>query len=234
MDVPHDIINAYQSARLQYIRADALDEDFKAFVLQIEQDPVIQVLAAPTMLKPKGKTDFNSYAESVATSLLGVAVCLLPEEERKREHKGSADLSMQEPGEAHEDKLAECQERGKKPTIIGVMCLGWGGISPSIAHHRSAPIGISLAKPYQNKGYRREAIDWMLDWAFKHAGLHSVTISAASYNPRAIHLYQGIGFSLDGRRRETIWYNRGWHDELDFGMTEREWEGLRGFEPSRT
>lgn len=202
--ITDEITKAYQSKRLQYIRADESDEHFKAFIPQIEQDPVIQVLAAPDMLQPKGKKQMDSYLESVTKSLLGVAVCLLPE--------------------ATSDSV-------EQPVIIGVMCLGWGGIPQDVAHHRSAHIGISLAKPYQNKGYGREAINWMLDWAFKHAGLHSVAICSASFNPRGVHLYEDMGFVLEGRRRETIWFNRGWHDELEFGMTEREWEVLRGIKP---
>jgi RimJ/RimL family protein N-acetyltransferase len=144
----------------------------------------------------------------MSKALLGVAICLRPSEE--------------------EEKQQEPSSEKKKPTIIGTMCLGWGGISPRTAHHRSAHMGIVLAKPYQNKGYGREAINWMLDWAFKHAGLHTVCMIAASFNQRGIHLYQDIGFRLEGRRKEVCYFNRGWYDELDFGMTEHEWEKLRG------
>ncbi|CAM1505906.1 Fc.00g115430.m01.CDS01 [Cosmosporella sp. VM-42] len=225
-----EIVNAYQSARLRYIRVDESDKHFKAFVPQIEQDPVIQVQAAPTMMKPKGKKDFDSYVESIARSLLGVAICLLPEEQRKRQELAGT-VNQRKTEESKETPKSDAEEEEKNPTIIGIVVLGWGGIDPSVAHHRNASIGISLAKPYQNKGYGREAINWMLDWAFKHAGLHSVAICVASYNPRGIHLYQDIGFVLEGRRREIIWCNRGWHDELEFGMTEKEWEILRGLKP---
>ena len=220
--ITDDVTNAYSSSRLQYIRADASDAHFKAFIPRIEQDPAIQAFAAPTMLQPKSAKHFDSYAQSVARSLLGVVVCLSPEEAHRR-RVDAAGLGEQVQSNGNETE--------RKPTMIGVLCLGWGGISSETAHHRTASIGISLAKEYQNKGYGREAINWMLDWAFKHAGLHSVSICSASFNPRGTHLYQDMGFVLEGRRRETIWFNRGWHDELEFGMTEREWEALRGAKP---
>ncbi|KAF4340698.1 GNAT family acetyltransferase [Fusarium beomiforme] len=201
-----DIVNAYQSNRLEYIRADKDDENLKKVSLAILQDPVIQALTAPTMLLPKGKKDVDSYVESVANSLLGVAICL-KEDENKTEDK---------------DK--------KSPTIIGVMCIGWGGISPTVAHHRTAEIGISLLKEYQGKGYGREAINWIVDWGFRHAGLHTIGICTADYNPRAVHLYENMGFKLEGRRRGTIWQNRKWYDLVEFGMTEDEWEALRGLD----
>lgn len=221
------IPNAFRSARLEYIRADENDEHFMAFVPQIEQDPLIHVLASPVMLRPKTKKDMESYAQSVSRSLLGVAICLLPEEEKRRqEETGKPDTKVEPAGEKKEEKEGE-----KKPTIVGAITIGWGGHSSSTAFNRTSSIGISLAKPYQNKGYGREAINWMLDWAFTHAGLHTVSIAAASFNPRAMHLYEDIGFKLEGRRREVIWFNRGWHDEVEFGITEKEWEALRGVKP---
>lgn len=98
-------------------------------------------------------------------------------------------------------------------------------------HHRNAEIGITILKEHQGKGYGREAINWMLDWGFKHAGLHTIGITTASYNPRAVHLYESMGFVVEGRRRQTIWQNRGWHDLIELGMTEKEWEALRGLAP---
>ncbi|KAL4728076.1 hypothetical protein ACLX1H_004796 [Fusarium chlamydosporum] len=192
-----EIVNAYQSERLEYIKAVQSDINLQDVALEILQDPVIQALTAPTILHPKGQNECESYLKSVCDSLLGVAICLR-------------------------------DGNDKTPRIIGIMCIGWGGISPSVAHHRNAEIGISLRKEYQGKGYGREAINWMLDWGFRHAGLHTIGLTTASFNPRAVHLYQSMGFTLEGRRRGTIWQNRGWHDLIEFGMTEKEWETLRG------
>ncbi|KAI3576380.1 acyl-CoA N-acyltransferase [Fusarium oxysporum f. sp. albedinis] len=203
-----DIVNAYKSNRLEYIRADKTDGNLQKVALTILQDPVIQALSAPTMLLPKGPKEVDSYIDSVVNSLLGVAICL-----------------------REDDDNDKTEVKEKKPrTIIGVMCIGWGGISPTVAHHRTAEIGISLIKEHQGKGYGREAINWMVDWGFCHAGLHTIGITTTNYNPRGVYLYENIGFRLEGRRRDTIWMNRKWYDLIEFGMTEDEWESLRGLD----
>ncbi|EXK36041.1 hypothetical protein FOXG_14491 [Fusarium oxysporum f. sp. lycopersici 4287] len=203
-----DIVNAYKSNRLEYIRADKTDGNLQKVALTILQDPVIQALSAPTMLLPKGPKEVDSYIDSVVNSLLGVAICL-----------------------REDDDNDKTEEKEKKPrTIIGVMCIGWGGISPTVAHHRTAEIGISLIKEHQGKGYGREAVNWMVDWGFRHAGLHTIGITTTNYNPRGVYLYENIGFRLEGRRRDTIWMNRKWYDLIEFGMTEDEWESLRGLD----
>jgi RimJ/RimL family protein N-acetyltransferase len=195
-----EIVNAYRSERLEYIKADKNDTNLQQIALKVLQDPVMQALTAPTVLHPKGQQECDSYLQSVCDALLGVAICLR-------------------------------DENTDTPRIIGIMCIGWGGISATVAHHRNAEIGISILKDYQGKGYGREAINWMLDWGFRHAGLHTIGISTASFNPRATHLYESMGFVHEGIRRGTIWQNRGWHDLINFGMTEKEWEVLRGLPP---
>jgi RimJ/RimL family protein N-acetyltransferase len=208
-----ELVNAFKSDRLEYVKADKLDTNLQKFVPLILQDPVILAMNSPGMLLPTGQKEVDSYIQSVADSLLGVAICLKDEPSTTSEQESNGDTE-------------------KTPTIIGIMCIGWGGISPSTAHHRNAEIGICLAKPHQGKGYGREAINWVLDWGFRHAGLHSIGISTASYNSRAEYLYQSIGFKFEGKRRDTIWQNRGWHDLVMFGMTEYEWESLRGIASS--
>ncbi|KAK7421129.1 hypothetical protein QQZ08_010058 [Neonectria magnoliae] len=143
-----EIVDAFKSARLRYARADESDETLKKFIPQISQDPLIQAMTSPSMLQPTGKKEFDSYLRSVTDSLLGVAIYLLPEE------NPASNL----PEGSTSNTKADSQS-----TIIGIMCIGWGGVSPSDRHHRNSDIGISLAKPYQGKGYGREAINWMLD-----------------------------------------------------------------------
>ncbi|KIM96917.1 hypothetical protein OIDMADRAFT_32812 [Oidiodendron maius Zn] len=114
------------------------------------------------------------------------------------------------------------------------------GLGARAAKEREAatPIGsLSLSAPREGfhqapttTGYGAEAISWAVDWAFKFANVHKVEISTASYNERASHLYQKIGFSLEGRKREVIYVNRKYYDEIEFGMLESEWKKLRGLE----
>ncbi|KAI1268722.1 acyl-CoA N-acyltransferase [Xylariaceae sp. FL1019] len=117
-----------------------------------------------------------------------------------------------------------------KPTPIGFIGVGWGGRSASTAQNRTTSISIALAPPYQNQGYGGEAINWALDWAFRLGGYHRVEIGTVSYNKRAMHLYQRLGFVEEGRQRESLYFDRQWHDRMTYGMLESEWAALRGME----
>ncbi|OAA75114.1 Acyl-CoA N-acyltransferase [Akanthomyces lecanii RCEF 1005] len=204
-----NVVNAWQSKRLHMIRIEVGDERIRKALAGIQQDPVVTALASSAALQPVGKTDLDGQISAISNALLGVAIALRPEEAKSRAHPIGHDPD------------------DKSFVIIGSMALGWGGLSPRTAHHRTASMGITLAREWQNRGYGGEAINWMLDWAFGHAGLHTVSLSAADFNQRGIHLYKKLGFRVEGRRRETIYFNRGWHDEIEFGITEHEWEALR-------
>lgn len=69
-----------------------------------------------------------------------------------------------------------------------------------------------------------------MDWAFKFANVHRVEIVTASYNARAVHLYQKLGFKLEGRKREVVYMNRKYYDSIEFGILENDWKELRGIE----
>ena len=94
-------------------------------------------------------------------------------------------------------------------------------------HHRNSNISIDIVAPYQRQGYGSEAIMWALDWGFRVAGLHRIGIEGYSWNQGAMELYERLGFVLEGRQRESLWYQGGWHDYLSFSMLEGEWASRR-------
>ena len=108
------------------------------------------------------------------------------------------------------------------PQPIGALSLRLPASAAS-AHHRHSYIGIDVLRSFQGKGYGSEAIEWVLGYGFQMAGLHRVGIEAFSYNPGALRLYERLGFVPEGRKREEVWFNGGWHDVVTFGMLEHEW-----------
>ena len=88
---------------------------------------------------------------------------------------------------------------------------------------------VATAPEHQGKGYGSEAVQWALGWGFDMAGLHRIGIEAFSYNEGAMRLYEKLGFVMEGRRREEIWFDGGWHDFVTYGMLEGEWrERMKG------
>ncbi|EMD70190.1 hypothetical protein COCSADRAFT_74553, partial [Bipolaris sorokiniana ND90Pr] len=91
------------------------------------------------------------------------------------------------------------------------------------AHHRTMEIALDILPAYQGKGYGSEAINWALDFGFRRAGLHSMRLRAFGWNKGAIRLYERLGFVVEGREREAVWYEGEWWDSFTLGMLDREW-----------
>jgi RimJ/RimL family protein N-acetyltransferase len=111
-------------------------------------------------------------------------------------------------------------------TPLGILTLQEHSCRPthSYHHHRSLELGISIAEEYHDKGYGTEAINWALGWAFRHAGMHTVRLRAFEYNERARHVYQSLGFVLEGKQREQHFHDGKWWDVYLYSITEKEWE----------
>lgn len=78
------------------------------------------------------------------------------------------------------------------------------------------------------RGYGTEATALMLDHAFGVLGLHRVALAVFAFNERALHAYRKVGFVEEGRARQAIWRDGGWHDEVQMSILEDEWRAIRG------
>lgn len=55
------------------------------------------------------------------------------------------------------------------------------------------------------------------------AGLHRVGLNVVEWNEGAKTLYEKLGFVVEGRQREALWFDGRWWDYLFLGILEREW-----------
>ena len=70
--------------------------------------------------------------------------------------------------------------------------------------NRCAMLGIVLGeKGCWDRGYGRDAIRLLLDYAFNLLNLNSVMLGTFSFNERALACYRKVGFRVIGRRREA-------------------------------
>ncbi|PWY90907.1 acyl-CoA N-acyltransferase [Aspergillus heteromorphus CBS 117.55] len=113
------------------------------------------------------------------------------------------------------------------PTTIQIGAISLRAPPPDHAHHRETALTIDIAAEHQGQGYGSEAIAWALRWAFRVAGLHRVTVEAVGYNTDAVRLYRRLGFVVEGRKREAVWFEGRWYDFVILGMLEGEWRGTR-------
>ncbi|MCG7346293.1 GNAT family N-acetyltransferase [Sporosarcina sp. ACRSL] len=82
-------------------------------------------------------------------------------------------------------------------------------------------------KDYWGKGYGTEALDMLLEYAFLELNLHRVSLRVFSFNERAIHIYQKLGFVKEGVMRESLYRNGEWHDIIIMGILKREYLSKR-------
>lgn len=200
--------NIWKSERLVYRAITEKDQDW--FFDEIDSDPVNTCLASPMVLAPPrpSKPDAFMGMWKTPTEVMTVVIC----------------LPAAQPGP--DEPSPDAPTPTPTPTRIGMLRLAYRGYGSS-PHNRACELGITLVDAHQRKGYGTEAINWALDWGFRHANLHSVNLGSVSYNTHAHKCYEKCGFKLEGRRRECCWHDRGWHDLLFFGILEQEWDELQ-------
>ncbi|HVB10143.1 MAG TPA: GNAT family N-acetyltransferase [Bacillota bacterium] len=67
-----------------------------------------------------------------------------------------------------------------------------------------ASLGISVHDAFQGRGIGRALMATLLDLADNFLALRRVELEVMADNPGAIHLYESLGFQVEGRKREDI------------------------------
>lgn len=70
----------------------------------------------------------------------------------------------------------------------------------------------------QGKGIGTFAVSCMINHAFYNMNLHRIELTVLSNNERAIHLYEKIGFILEGRKRKCVYKNGDYIDMLCYAL----------------
>jgi RimJ/RimL family protein N-acetyltransferase len=78
----------------------------------------------------------------------------------------------------------------------------------------SMNVRIALAPGRPGRGYGTEAMTVVLDHAFGAIGLHRVQLDVYAFNPRAIRSYEKAGFTVEGRQRDTLYWDGEWTDSV--------------------
>jgi RimJ/RimL family protein N-acetyltransferase len=104
--------------------------------------------------------------------------------------------------------------------LIGITALS--GVQP-FAHYAEFGINIGHAD-YRGQGYGTEVSEVMLHYAFMELNLNRVWLSVFSYNARALKLYDKLGFTREVVKREALYRDGAYHDEIIMGLLRAEWE----------
>ncbi|MFA4872310.1 MAG: GNAT family protein [Patescibacteria group bacterium] len=89
---------------------------------------------------------------------------------------------------------------------------------------RCAVLGIFIGdKRYWNQGYGTDAMRTILRYGFQKLKLHRIELGVYAYNPRAIRVYEKLGFTHEGRQRRAIRWRNNYYDRLIMGILREEW-----------
>ncbi len=81
-------------------------------------------------------------------------------------------------------------------------------------HHLRAGIGIMLLEKERGNGFASIAMDILMDYAFKHLGLHQLYCNIESDNIKSAQLFESKGFVLMGEKIDWNRKEEGWMSEL--------------------
>lgn len=81
---------------------------------------------------------------------------------------------------------------------------------------KSGFIGYSIDEAYQGKGYMKEAVNLVIEYAFEDLGLHRIEASTLVENIKSQRVLKGCGFEELGVSKEYLYINGKWRDHVIF------------------
>ena len=104
-------------------------------------------------------------------------------------------------------------------TLIGTVTL----FHPDFTHRR-AEIGYALGRAHWRRGYMRETLRAVLDYAFSVLDLHRIEADVDPRNTASVRTLERLGFQREGYLRERWQVNGEIQDALFYGLLRPDWE----------
>jgi RimJ/RimL family protein N-acetyltransferase len=106
--------------------------------------------------------------------------------------------------------------------------IGETGLLRMFPAWRTTDMSIILGDPTAwGKGYGREVMELMLDYAFGSLNFHRVAIGVVGTNTRALKFYEGVGFKQEGIQRDGYFFDHHYQDFVMMSLLEEEYREKR-------
>jgi len=113
--------------------------------------------------------------------------------------------------------MIHAQPEDKPVGFIGLDGINW--------HNGFSWVGIGIGeREYWGKGYGTEAMRLVARYAFEELGLHRLSLNVFSYNERAIHSYEKVGFKVEGTVPEAVHRDGKRWDVVFMGLLREDFE----------
>ena len=92
---------------------------------------------------------------------------------------------------------------------------------------------IGMLGRFADRGLGTEATRLAVGWAFEVAGVHRVELHVYAFNPRAIRVYEKVGFAREGVLRDALRTDDGYADSIVMSILAPEWAALSSTNAAR-
>lgn len=88
--------------------------------------------------------------------------------------------------------------------------------------NRRAGIGILISEEERGKGYGKEALELMIDYAFNTLNLHQLFCNILENNEQSLAMFRNSGFKEVGLKKDWTMVDGIWQNEYLFQLMKRE------------
>jgi len=98
--------------------------------------------------------------------------------------------------------------------------IGACGLCYIDSRNQSADLSIYVGKDelYIDETYAPDAARTLIKYGFEEVNLHRIWAEIYSTDEKKQNFFDDLGFTLEGRHRETRWVNGAWVDSLYYGI----------------
>ena len=107
--------------------------------------------------------------------------------------------------------------------VVDDEVVGECGVHEVDHYQGTCHVGISLGRAYWSKGYGRDALRTLVDYAFRHLRMRKVSLEVLADDERAVRAYTAAGFVEEGRLREEAWFDGKARDVLRMAVLHSQW-----------
>lgn len=100
----------------------------------------------------------------------------------------------------------------------GLCCINW------IDRNADLSIYIGADNDYIDDTYAPDAAVTLVRYAFHELGLHRLWVEIYDFDEKKKCFFENLGFTFEGRHRQTHWTGGEWNDSLFFSLLSTEFE----------
>ncbi len=89
--------------------------------------------------------------------------------------------------------------------------------------HKHAEFAIMIDPSQQGKGYATEATRLIVEYGFNQLNLYKLFLYVDKLNEKAAHIYQKVGFQIEGDLKKHYFVNGSYHDVLFMSLFQEDY-----------